>query len=172
MIDGQPYIVVEYEHQKYGRGSATIRLRIKNLKTGAAVDRTFKGKEVLEDADIEFGKAQFLYKRGNNFVFMDSTTFEQTEIPGEQMGGAAKFIKEGQTYDLMLIDGKPQTVKLPPKVVLKVTEAEPGIRGDSAQSPNKKATLETGAVIQVPLFVKASDSIRINTETGEYVERV
>jgi elongation factor P len=170
-IDGTPFVVVGYEHQKVGRGSATIRIKFRNMKTGAVSDRTFKGKEALEDADVEYNKAQYLYKQGNTLVFMDGTSFEQAEIPGEQIGEAAKFLKEGETYEVVVINGQPFGVKLPPKVVLKVAEAEPGVRGDTAQSPSKRVTLETGAVVQVPLFVKTGDSIRINTETGEYVER-
>lgn len=172
IIDGAPFIVAGYEHQKMGRGSATIRIKFKNMKTGAQVERTFKGKEVLEDADVAYDKAQYLYRQSDVFVFMDMSTFNQTEIASSNIGEAAKFFKEGETYEILSINGEPFGVKLPPKVVLKVTDAEPGIRGDSAQSPNKKATLETGAVIMVPLFVKAGDNIRINTETGEYVERV
>jgi len=171
IIDGAPYVVTGYEHQNLGRGSATIRLKFKNLKTGGIVDRAFKGKEDLEDADITYEPAQYLYKQGDKFVFMHQTTFDQIELPENLIGRAASFIKEGENYELMLINDESFGVKLPPKVVLKVTEAEPGIRGDSAQSPSKKATLETGAVIQVPLFVKTGDSIRINTEIGTYVER-
>lgn len=172
IIDGVPFVCVDYEHQKMGRGSATIRIKFKNMKTGAQAERTFKGKEVLEDADVTYEKAQYLYRQSDRFVFMDASTFNQTEIPAGNIGDAARFLKEGETYELISINGESFGVKLPPKVVLTVTDAEPGIKGDSAQSPSKKATLETGAVIQVPLFVKAGDSIRINTETGEYVERV
>ena len=172
LMDGSPFAVVDYEHQKMGRGSATIRIKFKNLKTGALVERTFKGKELLEDAEVAYEKGQYLYREGGKFVFMNSTTFDQVEIQEDQIGKAASFLKEGETYELMMINGEAFGVKLPPKVVLKVTEAEPGVRGDTAQSPSKKATLETGAVVQVPLFVKAGDVIRVNTETGEYVERV
>lgn len=172
MIDGAPYLCVGFEHQKYGRGSATIRLRLKNLKTGSIIDRTFKGKEILQEADVSYEKAQYLYREKAKFIFMDPKTFEQKEMAAEQIGRAADFLKEGETYDLMLINGQALSVKLPPKVDLKVVEAEPGVKGDTAQSPAKKATLETGAIIQVPLFVKAGDTIRINTETGQYVERV
>lgn len=171
-MDGAPFVVVDYVHQKMGRGSATIRIKFRNMKTGAQAERTFKGKEILEDADVTYERAQYLYRQSGRFVFMDVSTFNQTEVPAQNIGEAAKFLKEGETYELMLINGEAFGVKLPPKVVLKVTDAEPGIKGDSAQSPSKKAILETGAVIQVPLFVKVGDSIRVNTETGEYVERV
>jgi elongation factor P len=171
-IDETPYVVVGYEHQKLGRGSATIRLRLKNLKTGAIADRTFKGKEDLEDADVAYEQAHYLNRQSDTFVFMDQSTSTQLEIPAQNIGEAAKFLKEGEAYEVVIINDEPINVKLPPKVVLKVTEAEPGLKGDTAQSPSKRAILETGASVQVPLFVKAGDSIRINTETGQYVERV
>lgn len=172
ILDGTPFVCVDYEHQKYGRGSATIWVKFKNLKTGAFIERTFKGKEQLEDADIEATAAQYLYRQGDKFVFMNSATFDQVELPATQIGKATEYLKEGETYELMVLNSEPLNVKLPPKVVLKVAEAEPGLKGDTAQSPSKKVKLETGAIVQVPLFVKAGDSIRVNTETGQYVERV
>src|SRR3990172_9429000 len=143
IFDGVPFVCVDFEHQKYGRGSATIRLKFKNLKTGATIDRSFKGKEDLEEADVSFEQAQYLYKEGTNYAFMHGASFDQVSLPADQVGKAAPFLKEGETYELMLINGEAFGVKLPPKVVLKVTDAEPGVRGDTAQSPAKRATLET-----------------------------
>jgi elongation factor P len=171
-LEGVPHIVVAYEHQKYGRGSATVRVKFKNLKTGSIFDRTFSGKERLEEADVDYAPAQFLYAKDNILSFMDQTNFETIEIPLTSGSDVKSYLKEREKYDLITIDGKPSSVKLPPKVDLRVTETEPGVRGDTAQSPTKKATLETGLVIQVPLFVKVGDMLRINTESGQYVERV
>lgn len=171
-LEGSPHIVVAYEHQKYGRGSATVRVKFKNLKTGAIYDRTFSGKERLEEADVDYAPAQFLYAKGDVLAFMDQTTFETINIPLTSSPEATSYLKEGEKYDLITIDGKASSVKLPPKVDLEVVETEPGVRGDTAQSPTKKATLETGLTISVPLFVKVGDTIRINTESGTYVERV
>lgn len=170
--DGQPYVVVYTQHVQMGRGSAVLRTKLKNLITGQMLERTFKHVDKIQEADLAHNKANFLYKSGDSFEFMDNTSFEQFTLSPEQVGKLQHFVKEGADVDVLYYEGKPVSIELPTKVQLKVTETEPAIRGNTAQgNVMKSATLETGYVIQVPLFVNQDDVIVVNTETGEYVER-
>lgn len=172
-FNGQPHQVIWQEHSKQGRGGAIMRSKIKNLLTGAIVDYTFKGNEKIEDADISRSKAQFTYRDGQTFNFMNSQNFEQFELTQEQLGNTANFLKDGQDVDVLSWNNRPINVSPPIKIDLEVTDTEPGVRGNTAQgSVTKPAVLETGAKVNVPIFIKVGDIVKVNTETGEYVERV
>lgn len=170
--EGKPWVVQYAQHVQMGRGSAVVRTKIKNLIDGRMQEQTFKGGDKLEEADLTRVQAQFLYKEEGQLLFMDNASYEQFGLGEEQVGELTKYVKEGQDVEVMHFQGKPVSVFLPKKVELKVIETEPAVRGDTAQgSVSKPATLETGLVLQVPLFVKQDDVIRVNTETGLYVER-
>ncbi|ADU51299.1 translation elongation factor P (EF-P) [Thermaerobacter marianensis DSM 12885] len=172
IIDGQVHQVLEFQHVKPGRGQAFVRAKIKNLETGATVNRTFRPDERFPLAHIEKREMQYLYDADGQYFFMDTETYDQVGLGADQLGDAVQFLKEGMVVKLLQTGDKTLGVELPTAVDLKVVETEPGVRGDTAQGGSKPAKLETGAVVQVPLFVNAGDVIRVDTRTGEYVERV
>ncbi|HEY8552627.1 MAG TPA: elongation factor P [Thermaerobacter sp.] len=172
IIDGQVHQVLEFQHVKPGRGQAFVRAKIKNLETGATVNRTFRPDERFPLAHIEKRDMQYLYEADGQYFFMDTETYDQVGLATEQLGDAVRFLKEGMVVKVLKTGDKTLGVELPTAVDLKVVETEPGVRGDTAQGGSKPARLETGAVVQVPLFVDAGDVIRVDTRTGEYVERV
>lgn len=167
-----PHEAVFVEHSKQGRGGAILRTKLRNLENGAIVDNTFKGADKVDPAELNYRKGQYLYAEGDNYVFMDNDTFEQTELPSSIIGPSAKFMTEGLPIDLVLINGKVVNARIPVKVDLKVAYTEPGFKGDTQSTALKPATLETGAEIMVPLFIGNNEMIRVNTGTGSYVERV
>jgi elongation factor P len=171
-LDGQPYVVLTYHHSKQARGAGVMKTTLRNLLTGSTIQKTFQGNDKLEPADVGFSKAQYLYKDGTDYHFMNGETYEQFTLQADTLGDQTNYLVEGTDVDIQNIDGRPVNVKLQPKTVLKVTQTDPGVRGDTAAGGNKPATTETGLVVQVPLFVNENDSIRVNTETGEYCERV
>ncbi len=171
-INNEPYIVIKADHHKMGRGGAVLKLKLRNLITGNILDKTLQGNEQAEEAETEKKKANFMYKDENEAYFMDNETYEQFSIPLEQIGKKAKFLKEGTDVDVLYFDQKPVAIDLPIKIDLKVVSAPPGVKGNSAGNVTKQVELETGAKINVPLFINEGDIIRINTETEEYVERV
>lgn len=171
VINGEPYIVVKSEHHKMGRGGAVLKTKLKNLITGNVMEKTWQGNDRAEEADVEKRKANYLYKDESFAYFMDNETYEQYNLPLDQLGGKEKFMKDGIDVTVMHFEGKPMSVELPIKVELTVTSAPPGVRGNSAGNVMKTAELETGAMISVPMFVESGDVIRINTENEEYVER-
>jgi len=171
-IDGDPYEIVDYEHVKPGKGQAFVRVKLKNLKTGNVVEKTYKSGTKLPLADVEERMMQYLYKDNEGYNFMDLNNYEQYTIREETMGDAAKFIQENKEVSVVLYKGIPIGVNLPNFVELAVVETEPGFKGDTAATGTKPATLETGAVVQVPFFIKEGDIVKIDTRTGEYVERV
>lgn len=171
MIDGDPYVVVDHNHVRPGKGQAFHRMRIRNLKTGRVVERTYKSGESLESADIMETDVQYLYNDGEAYHFMDPASFEQYAIPGDTLEGTRDWLKENDTCILMLFNGAPLSVTPPNFVELKVTETDPGLRGDTSGGGSKPATLETGAVVRVPLFINEGDVLRIDTRTGDYVSR-
>ena len=166
------YSIVEFQHVKPGKGGAFVRTKLKNVRTGAVIDRTFRSGDKVKDIRIEKREMQFLYSESDFFHFMDSETYEQTQLPRETGGDAARFLVENETTYVSVADGVPLAVELPNFVELTVEHTEPGIRGDTAQGSTKPATLETGAVVSVPLFVDRGEKLKIDTRTGEYVERV
>lgn len=167
----QPWVVLEYQHSKMGRGGAVLKTKVRNLLTGATVQKTFQGSDKFEPVTLERKKAQYLYQDGESYVLMDQTTFEQFNFDGKIMGNVAKYIKEGETVDIQYFRGKPINVDLPIKATLKVTETENADRGNTATAAMKPVTLETGLVVQGPLFIKEGDAIVVDTRTGKYVER-
>lgn len=172
VYNGAPHQVIFREHSKLGRGGAILRSKIRNLLSGAIVDITFKGNEKLEEAEMARSKAQYTYKDSEGYNFMDSSTFEQFTLNKDQVGTQADFLKEGVEVDVLSWNNKPINIALPFKVDLAVVEAPPAIKGNSAGAVTKAVTLETGAKINAPIFIKAGDIVKVNTQTGEYVERV
>lgn len=173
MIDGAPYIVVEAQFVKPGKGAAFTRTKMKNLLTGGVIERNIRSGEKMEGANVEDREFTFLYKEADGtFVFMDKKSYEQTSVPSEIVDDAWKFLKENLDCTLTFYNERVISVTLPNFVELKITATEPGVRGDTANNVNKPATLETGAVIGVPLFIGENEFIRIDTRSGEYMERV
>lgn len=172
VYEGEPHVVLSYEHSKQGRGGAVMRTKLRNIKSGASFDITFKGSDKFDEAPLEKRPCSFLYAEGDDFTFMDSTSFDQFVITRDALGAKASFLKDGVELQVLFYDDAPVSVELPIKMEFEVTEAQPGVKGDTAQGGSKPATLETGAVITVPLFVKQGDVVRVNTVEGTYVERV
>jgi elongation factor P len=164
--------VSEYKHIKMGRGGATIRIKVKNLKTGATLEKTYNSGQRVEDTQVTKKKGQYLYSDAQNAVFMDSATFEQFSLSKQVLAGKEVFLKEGETYDLLVVDDQVISVELPKLVVLAVAETGPGVRGDTVSNVYKPATLENGLVLKVPLFINQGDKVKVDTRTQEYVERV
>lgn len=170
--EGEPYLIVEFQHVKPGKGGAFVRTKIKNLLTGRVLDPTFKSGDKVGKPDMDDKEMQFLYKDGEHYTFMDNTSYEQVMIDSDVVSDAAKWLKENTDTEVMFWNGKPIGVSLPNFVELKITECEPGVRGDTAQGATKPAMLETGASVNVPLFVNEGETIKIDTRTATYVERV
>lgn len=170
-INNEPYLVVFHQHSKTGRAGAVLRTKLRNLKTGAMLEKTFQGADKIEAADIAKTKAQYLYLDGSEFAFMDSTTFEQFSLPKSVIGNLSKYLVENTDVTILNYNNQPINIELPVKMEFKVVEAPPAIRGNTADGGTKLVTLETGIKVSTPLFVKVGDILRINTETGEYVER-
>jgi elongation factor P len=171
-IDGEPFIIQEFQHVKPGKGNAFTRTKLKSLVTGNVIDRTFKSGEKVDRPDLAEKEMQYLYRDGDSFYFMDNETYEQQFINIEQLQGAEAFLQENVQVTVLFHNQKPMAVELPNFVELTVTKTDPGFKGDTASGATKPATLETGATIQVPLFIKEGEKIRIDTRTGEYAERV
>jgi elongation factor P len=171
-LNGEPYVVLSHQHSKTGRAGAVLRTKIRNLRNGTVMEKTFQGADKVEDAEITKTKAQYLYQEGNDFYFMDNATYEQFSLPQTVLGDLAKFLKENIEATILNYNNKPINIELPVKLDFLVVEAPPAIRGNTADGGSKQVTLETGIKVNTPLFVKEGDMIRINTETGEYVERV
>jgi elongation factor P len=170
-IDNEPYVVIWTQHVQMGRGGAILRTKIKNLITGAVLEKTIKGSDKWLAADLERSKASFLYVENNEVYFMDSNSYEQFSLSQENIGALINFLVEGTEVTVLNFESKPVAIQLPTKVKLKVKEAPPGIKGDTAGSATKQITLETGYKINAPLFIKTGDTVIVNTETGQYVER-
>ncbi len=171
ILNGEPYAVFYHEHSKTGRAGAVLRTKIKNLVTGAVLEKTFQGSDKVEEAEISKSKAQYLYSEKGDFHFMDSETYDQFSLSQNIFDDAVNYLIEGTEVTVLNFNGSPINVELPVKIKLKVTEAPPGIKGDTASGGDKLVTLETGIKITVPLFIKEGDEIVINTERGEYVSR-
>lgn len=167
----EPYIIIKTDHHKMGRGGAVLKVKMKNLINGNILDQTYQGNDKLAEAETEKRKANFMYKDDNEANFMDNENYEQFGISLEQIGEKIDYLKEGVDVDCLYFEGRPVSVELPIKVDLKVVSAPPGVKGNSAGNVTKSVELETGAHINVPMFIETGDVIRINTENGEYVER-
>ncbi|HYW91295.1 MAG TPA: elongation factor P [Gammaproteobacteria bacterium] len=172
MLDGAPCAIVENEFVKPGKGQAFNRVKVRNLRTGRVVERTFKSGDTVEAADVLELELQYLYSDGEFWHFMDPGSFEQYAASKEAVGEAAQWLTEQEMCQVTLWDGAPLTVSAPSFVTLRITETDPGVRGDTSSGGSKPATLETGAVVRVPLFIEEGELIKVDTRTGEYVGRV
>jgi elongation factor P len=171
-FDGGLYKVLDYSHNKSGRGNASIRIKARNLRTGSTIEKTFQSGDRVQDARMDFHNVQYLYSDGDFYHFMDNETFDQPAIKADMLGDAAGFLKAGMECKLTFYQGVPLDIELPTSVDLDVVSAQTAIRGDTATGVTKKVTVETGIDITVPNFVKVGDTIRVDTRTGEYVTRV
>lgn len=171
-LEGTVYAVVEFQHVKPGKGSAFVRAKLKNVKSGGNVEKTFRGGEKVHKAHLDKRDMQYLYNDGDSFVFMDNETYDQLAIPDEVLGNGAKWLMENMNIGVLMYQEDIMGIELPNFVELTVAETEPGVKGDTATNVTKAAKLESGATVQVPLFVNEGDKIRVDTRVGEYMERV
>ena len=171
-IDGSLFIITDFQHVKPGKGAAFVRSTLKNLETGAVVKKTFRPSEKMPRAHIDRRELQYLYTDGSLYHFMDTETYEQIEMNESDIGGNLRFVKENEMVKILVHNGRIFGIEPPMFVELAITETEPGFKGDTAQGATKPATVETGAVVKVPLFVSTGDVIKIDTRTGEYLGRV
>ena len=170
-IDKEVFTIIDFQHVKPGKGAAFVRTKLKNAKTGNVIEKTFRAGEKLPKAHIDRRTMQYLYYTGDDYMVMDTETFDQIGLTEAQIGDAKKFLKENMELSVAFYQGQPIGVEVPFFVELEVTETEPGIKGDTASGGSKPATLETGAVVQVPFFIYVGDVLRIDTRTGTYMER-
>lgn len=167
-MDDQTFIVLKYEHVTQGRGGATIKVKVKNIKTGAIVEKGFNGNDKVEEANINKASYQYLYADTDFMYFMNLADYDQITLP---LSEDAKYLKEGEKVIVVSVDGEPLYIELPKSVDLKITYTEPGVKGNTVNNPNKKATLETGLEVNVPMFINIGDTVKVNTESGEYLGR-
>jgi elongation factor P len=170
-VDGNLFTIVDYQHVKPGKGQAFVKTKLRNVKSGAVLDRTFRADEKVNLAVLDKREMQFLYPDQAGLVFMDQETYEQVHVDEDLLGTSRDFLKDGTVCIVSVYDGTPVAAEMPPMVVLEVTEAEPGVKGDRVSGALKPATVETGAVVQVPLFVEKGDKIKVDTRSGEYSSR-
>ena len=170
-VDGIPYEIVDFQHFKPGKGGAMVRTKLRNILTGRMQDITFRSGDKVGRPDLETRDMQFLYKEGTDLIFMDMTSYEQIQMPADATSGKSDFLKDGQQCRVLLYKGNPLDIDIPMSLVLEVVETEPGSKGDTVSNVTKAAKLESGAVVQVPLFVNEGDKIKVNTETREYLGR-
>jgi elongation factor P len=172
VLDGELYRVLDYQHVKQGRGSAMVRITLRNLRTGATTERTFPAGSKFEDVELDRAVVQYQYADGDTYHFMDTASYDQVTLTAKELGAARNYLREQDTIDLLSYEGKAIDVELPTAVVLEVAWTEPGVRGDTATAANKPATMDTGLGVNVPLFVNIGDKIKVDTRTGGYIERV
>jgi elongation factor P len=171
-MDGGLYRIIDYQHLKLGRGSAQVRLKLRDIRAGHTIERTFQASERFTRARLERHSVQYLYHEGELYYFMDNESFEQTPLNADLLGDALNYLKEGMSLEMLSYKDDSVGVELPVAVGLKVAETGPGFKGDTATPGNKPATLETGIVIQVPMFINNCDAVKVDTRTGEYLERI
>ena len=171
LVDDEPYYVIDYQHFKMGRGKANIRTKLKHMLTGAVIEKVFGTSDSFKPPDTEERKMQYLYENTGEYTFMDSETFEQITVPAEGLGDAKWYLIENDEYKVLFLDKRPISVDLPASVVLEVTYTEPAARGDTVSNVTKPATLSTGLEVKVPPFIKEGDRVKVDTRTGEYLER-
>ncbi len=171
VFDGEPYMIVDFQHVKPGKGGAFIRTKLKHMRSGKVIDNTFRSGEKVELVDFEDKHMQFLYK-DDRYHFMDTGSYEQVSLSPDEVGDARAYLQENTEVDVLYIEGRPVTVELPNFVELAIAKTDPGVRGDTAQGGTKPARLETGALVQVPLFLNEGDIVKVDTRTGEYLGRV
>ncbi len=170
-MDGEIYSVLEFQHVKPGKGAAFVRTKLKNLRSGSIVDHTFRAGEKVARAHLERKEMEYLYRDDDTFYLMDAETYEQLALPAETLGEGSKYLKENDRLTVVMLGDEVVGVDVPITVILEVADTEPGIKGDTASGATKPATMETGLVVQVPLFVNSGDKIKIDTRTGSYLER-
>jgi elongation factor P len=171
-IDGKIWKIIEFQHVKPGKGGAFVRTKLRRIEDGSVIDKTFRAGEKFRPVRTESKKMQYLYDSGEAAVFMDTTDYDQIEIPKDSLGDAMKWVLANDEVDVLFVDEKPSDVQVPSAIEMKVTQTDPGLKGDTASGGgNKPATLESGVVVQVPLFVEEGDAIRVDTRSGEYVSR-
>jgi len=172
LVDGNLYFVIEYHHVKPGKGSAFVRVRLKNIKTDAVLERTFRSADALEDAPLERRRMQFTYVAGDDYHFMDQNTFEDTVIPKNLLGDGVKYLQDNMEVETIIYNGQVIKAEVPTFIIATIIEADPGLKGDSSRAGFKPAKIDTGASVQVPLFISPGETIKVDTRTGIYVERV
>jgi len=170
-IDGTPFVIVDFLHVKPGKGGAFVRTKLKNLMTGKVLDQTFRSGEKVKRPDLVEREMQYLYRDGDDFYLMDNQNYEQIALTAEQLGDAVLFLTENMNVNVLFFNQQPVAVDLPTFVELEVAQTEPGVKGDTASGGSKPATLESGAVIQVPLFINEGERVKVDTRTGTYMER-
>ena len=171
-IDGKIWKIIEFQHVKPGKGGAFVRTKLRRIEDGSVIDKTFRAGEKFRPVRTESKKMQYLYDSGEAAVFMDSQSYEQTEIPKDQLGDAMKWVLANDEVDVLFVDEQPSDVQVPSAIEMKVTQTDPGLKGDTASGGgNKPATLESGVVVQVPLFIEEGESVRVDTRSGEYISR-
>jgi elongation factor P len=171
-LDGELHRVLEYQHSYIGRGSANVRVKLRNLRTGRSVDRTFSAGEKFQDVRLELRQVQYLYRDSDLFYFMDTETYEQPALTAEVLQENVDYLKEGMLLSISMYEGRAIEIELPVTVELEVTKTDPGVKGDTATGATKRAVMETELEVQVPLFVEEGDVVRVDTRTGEYLTRV
>ncbi|MDA8100162.1 MAG: elongation factor P [Nitrospiraceae bacterium] len=171
-IDGEPYVIVEFQHVKPGKGGAFVRTKMKSLRSGNVIDRTYRSGEKLDTPELEEKKMQYLYAADKDRVFMDTTSYEQIQLNETQLGDSISYLKENMEIKVLYYKSKPINIEIPMFVELAITQTEPGVRGDTASGGSKPATLETGAVIKVPFYLNEGDIVKVDTRTGTFIERV
>lgn len=170
-VEKIPYEIIEFQHFKPGKGGAMVRTKLRNILTGRVQDITFRAGEKVDKPDLETRDMQYLYRQDTNLVFMDMTTYEQMEMPAESTDGKDAFLKDGQECRVLLYQGRPLDIDIPLSLILEVTDTEPGAKGDTVSNVTKAATVETGLVVQVPIFVNVGDRIKVDTRTRAYLGR-
>jgi elongation factor P len=171
MLEGEMYKVTDWSHNKQGRGSANVRLQLKNLRTGSNIERTFQAGAKFEDVRLDRRELQYMYSDGDEYHFMDPETYEQVSLRGDMLGDAVNYMVENENVEVLMNGDNFVDIDLPAAVILAVTSSEPGVRGDTATGATKPATLVTGLTINVPLFVNEGDRVKVDTRTGKYLER-
>ena len=170
-VEGTPYEIVEFQHFKPGKGGAMVRTKLRNFLTGRMQDITFRSGEKVEKPDLEVREMQYLYREGDDLIFMDMTSYEQLHVKEDATDGKAGYLKESQMLQVLLYKSEPLDIELPPSLVFEVTDTDPGAKGDTVSNVTKPATLETGLVIQVPIFVNIGDKVKVDTRSGSYLGR-
>jgi elongation factor P len=171
-IDGKIWKILDFQHVKPGKGGAFVRTKLRRIEDGSVIDKTFRAGEKFRPVRTESKKMQYLYDSGEAAVFMDSTDYDQIEIPKEQLGDAMQWVLANDEIDVLFVDEQPSDVQVPSAIEMKVTQTDPGLKGDTASGGgNKPATLESGVVVQVPLFIEEGESVRVDTRSGEYISR-
>jgi len=171
-IDGEPYVIVEFQHVKPGKGGAFVRTKMKSLKSGNVIDRTFRSGEKVEVPELEEKTMQYLYSADKDRVFMDTSSYEQISMSEQQLGESINYLKENMEIKVLYYKGRPINIDVPMFVELAIAKTDPGVRGDTASGGSKPATLETGAIVKVPFYLNEGDVIKVDTRTGTFIERV